>query len=111
MSVWTTLRFAFSPTGTIFLVVNDEGRFRLFDTGMLCISLHSFIGILDRSQSLVLVFAGAGKLQVEFAAQAVQADNKQCTCFDWALVGQKVRPETYELQPQKLSCPRHLCAI
>lgn len=55
MSVWTTLRFAFSPTGTSFLVVNDEGRFRLFDTGILYIALHSLGRILDRLQSLVLV--------------------------------------------------------
>lgn len=59
MSVWTTLRFAFSPTGTSFLVVNDEGRFRLFDTGMLSITLHSFSGTLDRSQSLVFVYLQA----------------------------------------------------
>ncbi|KAL3140509.1 hypothetical protein ABBQ32_005092 [Trebouxia sp. C0010 RCD-2024] len=67
MSVATTLRFAFSPTGASFLVVNDEGRFRLFDTG-------------------------TGRLQVEFAARASQADSaQQCTCFAWALAEKKTK--------------------
>lgn len=67
MSVSTTLRFAFSPTGASFLVVNNEGRFRLFDTG-------------------------TGRLQVEFAARATQADTAQpCTCFAWASAEQQTK--------------------
>lgn len=59
------LRFAFNPAGSTLAVVNDEGKFRLFDTGN-------------------------GRLQVEFAARPAGAEISQpCTCFAWASVAQQ----------------------
>ena len=53
------------------------------------------------------IFAGTGRLQAEFAAQAVAADYKQCTCFDWASAGKEVGPVAYHFLYQETSSLTH----
>ena len=60
--------------------------------------LHGFREYRPECQTMeqaeVALFAGTGRLNVEFAAQAAEADTvQQCTCFAWASAGGKVQPE------------------
>ncbi len=88
----STLRFAFNPAGTTLAVVNLEGRFRLFDTGMSALDAQSLCANLaSTAAERSLPSAGTGRLQVEFAARADGTETAQpCTCFSWASVSPQV---------------------
>ena len=82
-------RYAFDPTGTTLLVVSSDGNCRLFDVGASKWLLYN-----RRAPPClhVLLIAGTGRLQVEFAARLDNAATAQaCTCFCWASTVQQVQ--------------------